>query len=190
MLPLLCFGILTTEEKYIEQAKAKNEPEDFPAIPGVFALQSPYEKVVMILSENCPARYVNDCKGIKNAQPNIKFVQHPDPRMLFHDKFKGIHLLLQAQCTRDIEEGEQLYTAYGDKFWNENAPIYRTTIDENKLLEPGERKEGNEDEPIDLDLTSQDVAPVYEMLEVGSIVETPKRKRRLSSESTLTQDFP
>lgn len=178
MLPLLCFGVLTTEEKYIEQAKARNEPQEFPSIPGVFSLQPPYEKVVLILSDNCPARYVNDCRGVRGAKPNIMFVQHPDPRQLFHDNYKGIHLLLQAQCTRDIEAGEQLYTPYGDKFWNEKAPIYRANIDEAKLLEPGEMKEGNEGkDDVDIDLTNQD-----ETKEV-----TPRRQRTLNL-STLTQD--
>lgn len=172
MLPLLCFGTLTTEEKFIELAKARNEPEEFPAVPGVFSLQAPYEKVVLVLSDNCPARYVNDCKGVNAATPNIMFVQHPDPRMLFHDKQKGIHLLLQAQCTRDIAAGEQLFTPYGEKFWKEHAPIYRKAIDENSLLSPGEVQEVDETD-VFIDLTD-------------AKIQTPKRV--LLNKSTLSQD--
>jgi hypothetical protein len=101
------------------------------------------------------------------------FVQHPDPRQLFHEKYKGIHLLLQAQCTRDIEAGEQLFTPYGDKFWKDHAPIYRKEIDESKLLEPGVIQEESD---IDIDLTGQNEAKE----------QTPQK--RLKNSSTLTQD--
>ena len=92
MLPLLCFGDFTTEEAYKQTQRARGEPEDFPAIPGVFALRCPYEQTVCQLSTNCPARYVNDCKGVKNAKHNVNFVQHEDPRGLFHDPMRGLHL--------------------------------------------------------------------------------------------------
>lgn len=102
------------------------------------------------------------------------FVQHPDPRLLFHDKQKGIHLLLQAQCTRDIAAGEQLFTPYGEKFWKEHAPIYRKPIDENALLSPGDIQDVDEPD-VHIDLTM-----VHE-----AKVETPKR---VVNKSTLTQD--
>jgi len=148
-LPLLVWGKFTTEEKWIEQAQERGDPTDFPHVPGVFALQKPYEKCVCVISDNCPARYVNDSIGIPNCKPNIHFVQHPDLRELFHDPMKGVHLFLQAQALHDIEPGEQLFTSYGKSFWEEGAPICRQDIDEAKLEETGEESEIGEAKEVD-----------------------------------------
>lgn len=165
MLPLLCWGTFTTEEQYQAEAKARNEPTDFPAIPGVFALQKPYEKMVCLISDNCPARYVNDCKGVAGAVPNIMFVQHDDPRTLHYDPMKGLHLFLQAQCTKDIDAGEQLFTSYGDLFWEEHAAINRQPINDNLLLDVGDipaevvALEDSEDEPLSVLASKQVTTP-------------------------------
>jgi hypothetical protein len=140
MLPLLCWGNFTTEAKFKHEAKANNTPEEFPAIPGVFALQKPYEELVCMIADNCPARYVNDSKGVKGATPNIVFVQHSDPRDLFHDPLKGLHLFLQAQATRDIKAGDQLFTPYGGPFWlaDGHEAINKPDIDPDTLLDVGD----------------------------------------------------
>ena len=44
MLPLLCWGPITTEAKFYEEAAAAGKPVEFPALPGVYALQTPYEE--------------------------------------------------------------------------------------------------------------------------------------------------
>ena len=133
----LVFGNFTTEEKFVETAKANDEPTEFSRNPGAFALQTPYEHVVCILADNCPARYVNDAKGVPGAKPNIQFLQHTDPRQLFFDPMLGLHLLLQAQAVCDIGAGEQLFVSYGDLFWEEGGPINRKDIDEVALVDPG-----------------------------------------------------
>lgn len=116
MLPLLVWGDFTTEEKFMEERAANNEEMQFPTSPGVFALQKPYEKVVCLMSANCPARYVNDCLGVAGTSPNIKIVQHDDPRQLQSDQ--SLQLFLQAQAIRDIEPFEQLFLSYGKMFWD------------------------------------------------------------------------
>jgi len=140
MLPLLCFGNFTTEFKYKEEAKARHLPEDFPPIPGVFALSKPYEHTVCLISENCPARYVNDAKNVHGATNNIQFLQHDNPRELFHDSMKGLHLFLQAQATRDIEPGEQLFLSYGELFWamEQKAAINCNYFDNDDIYEVGD----------------------------------------------------
>ena len=90
LLPLLVWENFTTEEKWIEQAKERGESTEFPGSPGVFALSPPYEKAVLVISENCPARYVNDAKGVSGSKQNIQFVQHTDPKEIYYDPMKGI----------------------------------------------------------------------------------------------------
>ena len=103
LLQCCVFGYFTTEEKYKQNARERGEPEEYPLTPGVFALLPPYENTVCVMAENCPARYINDSKGIAGAKPNIKFVQHPDPRELYYDPMKGMHLFIQAQTIRPIK---------------------------------------------------------------------------------------
>ena len=145
MLPLLVWGTLTTEEKFIERAESKGESTEFPTSPGVFALNAPYETTVIVVSENCPARYVNDSKGL-NASPNIQFVQHKDPRELYYNSMKGMHLLLQAQALRDIEPA-----AASGVLW-QGKPINRPQIDVLALADPGPESSFDieEDTPITL----------------------------------------
>ena len=147
---MLCFGNFTTEAKWVAEAIARELPQTFPASPGVFALQHPYEMTVCVIADNCPARYVNDAKDITDASPNIVFVQHEHPRELYHDPLKGMHLFLQAQATKDIEAGEQLFLSYGEMFWEEHAPINATHYDLEELYEPAhdevDRADVDEDE--------------------------------------------
>lgn len=133
MLPLLVWGTFTTEQAYLETAKQEGRSEVFPSTPGVFALQRPYESIVCVVNGNCPARYINDAIGVPGATNNIKICQHTNPRELYFDAFKGLHLLLQAQATRDIEEGEQLFLSYGEKFWEENGLIGQEEVNEEEL---------------------------------------------------------
>ena len=187
MLPLLVWGTFTTEEKWVQNATELGEPTDFPATPGVFALQTPYEKTVCVMSENCPARYVNDSKGVPNAKPNIKFVQHRDPRELFYDPLKGLHLLLQAEVLEDIQPGEQLFSAYGASYWELGAAISRATIDEAALEAIGDTPdpedvktaEDDEDTPLGQRPKSQKTPP--------STPSTPSQKKKPTNASTLTQ---
>ena len=122
MIPLV-FGAFITEEKYIEEAKIEGRDLEFPQFPGVFALSKPYEKLVCVMPVSCPSAYVNDAKGVDGAQPNIHFLQHDNPRELYHDPMLGLHLLLQAQALCDIPAGAQLLMNYGDPFWFGGKPI-------------------------------------------------------------------
>ena len=153
MLPLLVWGNFTTEEKFVAEKKDKGEEPIFPASPGVFALQKPYEKVVCIISDNCPARYVNDSKGVPGATANIQIVQHYDPRTLSYEQ--SLHMLLQAQAIRDIEVDEQLFISYGALFWEEHLPINRTKIDEAELDDVGITGDIDPIESEDLELAEE-----------------------------------
>jgi len=139
MLPLLVFGKFSTEVKYLEVNEFENLPAagTFPGIPGVFALRTPYENIVLMLDERCPARYVNDARGVTGAKYNIHFVQHASPRDLFYEK--ELHLLMQAQVTADIAPGEQLFLDYGELFWEHaehvNVAIGKGAIDVDQLME-------------------------------------------------------
>ena len=148
LMGLIVLGNFTTEEKFVETAKANGEPTEFPRSPGAFALQTPYEKVVCMVSDNCPARYVNDAKDVKGAKPNMQFVQHSDPRELFFDPMLGLHLWLQAQALCDIDALEQLFFSYGDLYWDAGAPINRREIDEAGLVEPGDGAAEDSEEEI------------------------------------------
>ena len=128
-LPLLVWGTFITEQKFKEDAILNGTSQEYPTSPGVYALSSPYEETACIVADNCPARYVNDAKGVPEASTNIQFLQHPNPRELYYDARKGLHLFLQAQATRDIKEGEQLFIDYGDLFWNDHQPIARKLIE-------------------------------------------------------------
>lgn len=188
MLQLLVWGTFTTEEKYLE---IEGRDKSFPPIPGMFALQTPYENTVLAVSENCPARYVNDARDIPEARNNIKFVQHDNPRDLFHDKMKGLHLFLQAQVIEVINEGDQLFCDYGDEFWSGgpgSAPIGKQGIDEEALLVPDEKNATVEDPdenvlvPIDVD---DDEIPGKE--ENTSSKTTTKTKQKPKLASALSQ---
>ena len=88
MISLIVFGHFITEEKFVEDAKAKGEPTEFPRNPGAFSLQTPYEKCVCLVADNCPA------KDVAGAKPNIQFVQHPDPRYFLLCFFVTLFLTL------------------------------------------------------------------------------------------------
>jgi hypothetical protein len=140
MLPLIVWGAIKSEQEY-ETALTTTSGviNPFPAKPGVFALSYPYEGMVLIVDKRCPAQYVNDSRGVANAAPNIVFEQNKKPRELFHDKMKGLHLLLQARAVRPIAAGDQLFVSYGDLFWEEDNTgkkiINRVSFDEDQLLE-------------------------------------------------------
>lgn len=96
---------------------------------------------------------------------------------------KGLHLFLQAQCTRDIEAGEQLFTSYGDLFWSEQAPINRAAIDENKLLDIGDEpavEEEVDDEVMGMPLPIQTPRSVAKE-------KTSSISKRHKNASSLTQ---
>ena len=157
MLPLIVWGTFTTEEKYRQEALAKDEPTDYPRIPGAYALQKPYENVACLMSPLCPARYVNDCRGVLGAVQNIKFVQHPNPRELYYNTMLGMHHFLQAQAIRDIAANDQLFDSYGAAFWEEKAPINFVPVSEAELLDLGHEyiqpegdEDSDEDKPIQL----------------------------------------
>ena len=173
MLPLLVWGDFTTEEKFIEQAKAKGLPTEFPPIPGAFALHTPYEKTVCMIAENCPARFVNDARGVTSASANIQFLQHIDPRDLCHDYSKGLHLFLQGQAVRDIEAGQQLFLDYGNMFWEDHQPIARKVIEEDILNDVG-------DQPFSLD-SEDDVL-------FGSSLFTPPSGDKPTNALTISQE--
>ena len=177
MLPLIVWGTFTTESKYYEACKEKNELEEYKAIPGVYALQKPYEELVCAIASNCPARFVNDARGVRNATANIRFVQHNNPRELYYDHKKGLHLLLQAEAIRDIEAGEQLFDNYGDLFWEAGAPIARQDIDV-KLLE----SVGDEGEQEVKDIDSDD-----ELSHTKSTTPSTDTQRNVRNASTLSQ---
>jgi hypothetical protein len=175
-LGLIVFGTFNTEEKFVQAAKAKDKDakeDSFPRNPGAFALQTPYEQVSCIVADNCPARYVNDAKGVVGAKVNIQFVQHADPRLLYFDPMLGLHLLLQAQALCDIPAGDQLFTAYGDNWWEHGAPINRKEIDETELEDVGAPNDSDEDEH-----------------RVVFAHATPQKSQRPRNALTLSQDTP
>ena len=182
MMGLIVFGSFITEEKFVETAKAKGESTDFPRNPGAFALQTPYEKVICIVADNCPARYVNDAKGVRGAKANVQFLQHPDPRELFFEPMLGLHLMLQVQALCDIEAGEQLFTDYGEKFWENGAPINRKEVNEAELVDIGNAPEaitvGDEKDSDDENVFAR----------VKSRVETPQSQKPKNA-PTLSQDM-
>ena len=149
LLGIIVFGTFITEEKFVENALANGEPTDFPRSPGAFALQKPYEKVGCIAADNCPARYINDAKGVPGAVNNCKIVQHPDPRKLCFDAMLGLHLILQAECTADMKAGDQLFMDYGVNYWDSGAPINRKDIDETELGDIGVEVD-SEDEVLEV----------------------------------------
>jgi hypothetical protein len=181
LMGLIVFGELTTEEKFVKEAQAKGEPPEFPRNPGAFALQTPYEEGVCLVADNCPARFVNDAKGVPGAKPNIRFVQHPDPRQLFFDPLRGLHLLLQAEALCDIAPGDQLFSAYGDNFWQNGAPINRGDIDETKLEDLGEPPLAIRSAPQSILLSDSDDEAVF--------ARTPQSQKPKNA-LTLTQVTP
>ena len=149
MLGICVFGEIMTKAQDMEAAKEKGEPvDDFPAIPGVFALQKPYEETVIVIADNCPARYVNDARGVPGATCNIQFLQHPNPKSLYYDHTKGLQMLVQAQAIRHIEAGEQLFVSYGKMFWEKAYPIGRQELDYESILDTTEITEIKDEERV------------------------------------------
>ncbi len=195
MLSMLVWGQFTTETAYQHEQIAKGESGEFPAIPGAFALLKPYEENVCLISPNCPARYVNDCKGVKGATANILFVQHDNPRDLYFDPMKGLHLFLQAQATRDISAGEQIYFPYGEVFWRWNGiePINKAKIDFDVVndvgdMEPVADGEDSDDEKIYPSLTTTTPQLQTSGNPKGSEAKKSSSSRKNKNSSTLSQN--
>jgi hypothetical protein len=121
LLPLFAWGTIASEQEYGNFLYNEQGNVEFPAEPGVMALSFPYEGMVIALDPRCPARYVNDAKGVPNAEPNVVFEMNPHPNELL-DGSKGLQMLVQAKTTKQIKEGEQLFCDYGEKFWTSNGP--------------------------------------------------------------------
>lgn len=121
MLPLTVWGRIVSEAVYDAEQRDKPARGDVEVQePGQFALYSPYEGVILIIDERCPARYVNDASGVSGAEVNVDFMQYPDARELHYNREKGLQLLLQARVVRPIKAGDQLFMSYGKLFWEEN----------------------------------------------------------------------
>jgi len=54
-------------------------------------------------------RYINDPKGITNAEPNAKFFYTPE-------KFKG-YVMVEICALKDIQPGEEIFASYGEPYW-------------------------------------------------------------------------
>lgn len=117
-LPIIVWGRLVNEAAFDMELKEKGLP--YPANPGTFGLDSPYEGITLVIDERCPARYVNDAMGVAGAEVNVGFIQHKNPRELFYNKEKGLQLLLQAKVLKPIKAGSQLFMSYGPRFWEES----------------------------------------------------------------------
>lgn len=124
----MVWGAFKFLPEYEAELMRQNGVADLPASPGVFALRAPYEGIVLVIDERCPARFVNDAKGVADADYNIEFEQHPDPRELYHSKDKGMQLFLQAKATRRIEAEEQLFVDYGAGFWKSKKLIAQEIV--------------------------------------------------------------
>ena len=142
--PCLCGEISPRRRNSLSKLKQKACPPSFLLSLVLLLLHTPYEKTVCMIAENCPARFVNDARGVTSASANIQFLQHIDPRDLCHDYSKGLHLFLQGQAVRDIEAGQQLFLDYGNMFWEDHQPIARKVIEEDILNDVG-------DQPFSLD---------------------------------------
>jgi hypothetical protein len=133
--------------------------------------------MILILHDNCPARYVNDAKGRVNVPQNVKFVQHPNPQSLYHDTDKGLQLFLQLQATADIQAGQELCCAYGHNFWTDDQNVKHLEETEEKFVELALEEDSDE--------------PEMEMLEV-QVQQTPKKQPKTRStrpsKATLSED--
>lgn len=125
MLPLIVWGRIVSEAVYEREHEVKRASQE--QEPGMFALDTPYEGVVLIIDERCPARYVNDAYGVHGAIVNVDFMQHPDARELHYNREKGLQLLLQGRVVRPIAAGEQLFTSYGKLYWEDKKVLHHCT---------------------------------------------------------------
>jgi hypothetical protein len=129
-LPVIAFGTFKLLDTYQDELEVQTGSREVPVRPGCFALSEPYHGMVLILHDNCPARYINDAKGRPNKSKNVQFYQHPDPRSLAYDSEQGLQLFLQLEATRDIEAGEELCCAYGHNFWSKMASNVKTLVEQ------------------------------------------------------------
>ncbi len=116
------WGAIKSESQYAKELFDQCGKSTFPPIPGVFALRNAYEGTIIVIDPRCPARFVNDAKGT-DYENNVHFTMNNSPRDLHFDGTKGLQMLLQAQATRPIAAGEQLFMDYGELFWHDAAPI-------------------------------------------------------------------
>ena len=84
----------------------------------MFGVTRELEYTRTVIDDRCPARFVNDSRGI-SPRPNIHFMQHPDVRELL-DK-ERLHLLLHAKVVLGIGAGEQLLCNYSDGYWQKSG---------------------------------------------------------------------
>jgi hypothetical protein len=144
-LPLFVWGSLKSEEELTRQRVDQSLDPKFPPTPGVFALLSPYEGMCCECDIRCPAKYVNDSKGVQDATPNIVIAQYPKPMELL-DGTKGWQMLLQAKATRDIQAGEQLFLNYGKKFWTDEGVAIGSLEQPKKDVDIAQFSESDEEE--------------------------------------------
>ena len=130
-LPLFVWGRLLSEKELRAERKLLGLNPTFPDKPGVFALSYPYEGMVCEVDQRCPAQFVNDSRGVRGAQANVKVVQVTEAELLnLLDPTKGFQMLLQFQAIRHIPAAEQLFLNYGELFWDSKieAPILAVPV--------------------------------------------------------------
>jgi hypothetical protein len=188
MLPVIAFGTLKLLETYQDELEAQHGSREVPPSPGCFALSEPYEGMVLIIHDHCPARYVNDAIGRQGITKNVQFLQHRDPRSLFYDHEKGLQLFLQLEATRDIEAGEELCCAYGHHFWDVFGIPNVKCIDENmkplslvQQLEKDAKEEAEEEEKR----AQEEEKATQEEAEALSQKEKAKRNKKLAGSKQL-----
>jgi hypothetical protein len=173
-LPVIAFGTIKLLETYQDELEVRFGKRDVPVNPGCFALSAPYEGFVLIIHDQCPARYVNDAKDRPDVTKNVQFHQHPDPRSLYYEPEKGFQLFLQLQATRDIAANEELCCAYGTNFW-EPALGNLKGIDE-KLEKPTPREKQLEKEAEQEAKKQEEEEKKQEQEEAQKIEEEKKRE--------------
>ena len=107
--------------------------------------------MALVIDDRCPARFVNDSRGITN-KPNIHFMQHPDVRELL-DK-ERLHLLLHAKVVLGIGAGEQLLCNYSDGYWQKSGGLEQSVPEEEEKVQ--DDADSEEDEPQDSENDKED----------------------------------
>ena len=137
MLPVSVWGKLMPLSAYREEVKAKGGGP-----LNCFELEPPYTGMALVIDDRCPARFVNDSRGIA-SKPNIQFKQHPNLRQL-HDG-ERLHLLLQARVALRIGAGEQLLCNYSDGYWQTTGGLEQSKPEDAK--EEDDNAVSEEEEP-------------------------------------------
>ena len=148
LLPLSVWGQLMPLAAYKQEMKERGESK-----LNCFELGPPYAGMALVIDDRCPARFVNDSRGITN-KPNIHFMQHPDVRELL-DK-ERLHLLLHAKVVLGIGAGEQLLCNYSDGYWQKTGGLEQSVPEEEKKVQDDDDSEEDEPQESDEDEESED----------------------------------